>query len=132
VLVHLERDELRDHVTGFTLSQVSGDDSMAITGVVVGQSATFQIGFVPSTNFIPLSSGPLASSSDPLVVLGAVGADNRFTATADATDTNTSFIATITGVNDQGVSLTHQFTIPLLPAPPPPPTSITDFSLDQV
>jgi len=131
-LVFLEREELREHVIGFTLSQVSGDDLMAISGVVVGQSGTFQIGFVPSTNFIPLPSPPTVSVDDTNVTLGALGSDNRFTATVASTDTASSFNITIAGTNDVGTALTHSFSIPILPAPPPPPTSITDFTLDQV
>jgi hypothetical protein len=29
------------------------------------------------------------------------------------------------------LALTHSFNIPILPTPPPPPVSVTDFTLDQ-
>jgi len=130
-LVNLERDELRQHIVGFTLTQLRGDEFMAIAGIVVGAVGTFQIGFVPTTNFIPLPSPPTVSADDTLVTLSAVAADFTFTATVASTDTATSFNITVAGVNDQGTSLTHAFNIPILPTPPPPPTSITDFTLDQ-
>jgi hypothetical protein len=130
-LVFLERDELRNPIVGFTLSQLRGDTFMAISGIVVGQVGTFQIGFVPTTNFIPLPSPPSVSADDTNVTLSAVAADFTFTATVASTDTATSFNLTVAGVNDQGASITHAFNIPILPTPPPPPVSITDFTLDQ-
>jgi hypothetical protein len=130
-LVNLERDELRQHIVGFTLTQLRGDEFMAIAGIVVGAVGTFQIGFVPTTNFIPLPSPPTVSADDTNVTLSAVAGDFTFTATVASTDTATSFNITVAGVNDQGASLTHSFNIPILPTPPPPPTSITDFTLDQ-
>ena len=35
-LVFLEREELREHIVGFTLNQLRGDTYMPISGVVVG------------------------------------------------------------------------------------------------
>ena len=131
-LVYLERDELRNPVVGFTLSQLRGDTLMPISGIVVGAVGTFQIGFVPATNFIPLPQPPTVSADDTNVTLSAVDPTAfTFTATVASTDTATSFNITVAGVNDQGASLTHSFNIPILPTPPPPPTSITDFSLNQ-
>jgi len=132
-LVYLERNELRNPIVGFTLTQLRGDTFMAIAGIVVGATGTFQIGFVPSTNFIPLPSPPTVSADDTLVTLSAVDPTAfTFTATVASTDTAASFNLTVAGVNDQGASLTHSFNIPILPTPPPPPTSITDFSLSQL
>jgi hypothetical protein len=131
-LVFLEREELREHVVDFTLSQLRGDTFMSISGVVVGAVGTFQISFVPATNFIPLPSPPTVSVDDTLVTLSAVDPTAfTFTATVGATDTAASFNITVAGVNDKGAALTHVFNIPILPAPPPPPTSVTDFGLDQ-
>jgi hypothetical protein len=130
-LVFLEREELREHIVGFTLRQLRGDTFMPIAGVVAGAVGTFQISFVPSTNFIPLSSGPTVTVDDTNVSLSAVDTSNMFTATVASNDTGTSFNLTVAGVNDKGVSLSHVFNVPILPAPPPPPTSITDFGLDQ-
>jgi hypothetical protein len=105
---------------------------MSIAGIVVGQTGTFQIGFVPSTNFIPLPQPPTVSADDTNVTLSAVDPTAfTFTATVASTDTAVSFNITVAGVNDQGASLTHSFNIPILPTPPPPPVSVTDFTLDQ-
>ena len=132
-LVFLEREELRESVVDFTLSQLRGDTFMPISGVVVGATGTFQISFVPATNFIPLPSPPTVSVDDTNVTLGAVDPTAfTFTATVASTDTATSFNVTVAGVNDKGTSLTHSFNIPILPTPPPPPTSVTDFDLSQL
>jgi len=132
-LVYLERNEQRHHVVDFSLVQINQGVQMAITGVVVGATGTFQIGFVPATNFIPLSAGPAVAVDDTNVTLGPVDATTfTFTATVGSGDTATSFNLTITGTNDKGTALTHSFNVPILPVPPPPPTSITDFSLNQL
>jgi len=130
-LVFLEREELREHIVGFTLNQLRGDTFMPISGVVVGATGTFKIGFVPPTNFIPPSSGPSVSVDDPNVTLSAVAADNTFSATVSSTDTGTSFNLTVSLVNDQGTPVSGVFSVPILPTPPPPPTSIVDVTLDQ-
>ena len=131
-LVYLERNELRNPIVGFTLGQLRGDIDMSIAGIVVGQTGTFQIGFVPSTNFIPLPQPPTVSADDTNVTLSAVDPTAfTFTATVASTDTAVSFNITVAGVNDQGAALTHSFNIPILPTPPPPPVSVTDFTLDQ-
>lgn len=121
-----------DTVTDFTLHQIIEGESMAINGTVVGTTSTFNIGFVPATNFIPLVSGPSVSVDDTTVVLTQPDASNNFTAAVPAGDTGASYNLTITGVNDQNVTVTHAFNIPILPTPPPPPTSVTDFSLNQL
>jgi len=131
-LVFLERKELRNSVVDFKLSQIRGDIAMPINGTVVGGTSTFQIGFVPATNFIPLSAGPTVTVDDALVNLTPVDASNTFTATVASTDAQSSFNLTVNGTNDKGAAITHTFNVPVLPAPPPPPTSITDFSLSQL
>lgn len=133
-IAHLLRKLVGKHaeVTDFTLSQIKGASKMPITGTVVGTTSTFNIGFVPATNFVPLSSGPTVTVDDTLVTLGAVDASNNFTAAVDASDTAASYNVTVTGVNGAGATITHTFNIPILPTPPPPPTQITDFSLSQV
>jgi len=132
-LVSLEHDELRQHIAGATLSQLRGDIFMPIVGVVVGATGTFQIGYVPPTNFIPPSVGPSVTVDDPNVSLGAVDPTTlQFTATVSSTDTATSFNITVTLTNDQGTVLNPAFTVPILPTPPPPPTSIQDITLDQL
>jgi len=133
-LVFLEREELREHIVDFRLSQLRGDTFiMAIVGVVVGAVGTFQISFVPATNFIPLSAGPAVAVDDANVTLSAVDPTTlQFTAIVASTDTAASFNLTVTGTNDQGVALTHSFNVPVLPTPPPPPTSVTDFDLSQL
>jgi hypothetical protein len=125
-------DALEPSVEDFTLSQIQGDTEMAINGTVVGTTSTFQIGFVPATNFIPLQAGPAVAVDDTNVTLTQPDPKTlQFTAAVAAGDTAASYNLTVTGTNDQGVALTHTFNIPILPTPPPPPTSITDFSLDQ-
>lgn len=105
---------------------------MAISGTVVGTTSTFSIGLVPATNFVPLQSGPTVAVDDTLVTLGPVDANDNFTAAVDASDTGASYNLTISGVNGAGTAITHTFNVPILPLPPPPPTQVTDFSLDQV
>ena len=117
-------------VTDFALFQRKGDFVMAITGVAVGATGTFQIGFVPP-NGVPLTTGPTVAVDDPAVVLGAVSTDGLFTFTAavPATDTGASFNVTVNGVNGAGVSISHVFNVPILTAPKP---QITDFTLNQL
>jgi hypothetical protein len=118
----------KQQIRDFRLKQLKEKSEMAITGVQVGGSGQFQIGFVPP-NGVPLQSGPTVSSDDPLVVLSAVDANDQFTAAADATATAASFNVTVAGVNGAGTALSHVFNVPLIAAPPP---QITDFSLYQV
>ena len=128
-----ESEEEAKQVTDFTLSQIKGDFSaMGINGTVVGTTSTFNIGFVPATNFVPLTSGPTVTVDDANVTLTPVDGSNNFTASVAAGDTAASYNLTVTGVNGAGTSITHTFNVPILPAPPPPPVQITDFSLNQV
>jgi hypothetical protein len=134
-LVLIAKALVKTSVYDFTLRQLSHEGaSTMINGTVVGTSSTFQIGFVPATNFIPLSAGPTVSVDDTNVTLGPVSTDGQFTFTASvaAGDTGTSYNLTISGTNDKGVAVTHVFNVPILPTPPPPPVSITDFSLTQL
>lgn len=132
--LHLIRELLsRSQVTGFTLHQKTTEGAfMPITGTVVGTTSTFNIGLVPSTNFVPLTSGPTVTVDDTNVTLGAVDASNNFTAAVAAADTATVYNVTIAGVNGAGVAISHSFAVPILPLPPPPPVQVTDFSLSQV
>ena len=102
---------------------------MAINGVALGGTGTFQIGLVPATNFVPLQSGPTVSVDDSKVTLSAVDANLQFTASVDASDTGSSFNVTVAGVNGAGTAISHAFNVPILPMPP---QQVTDFSLDQV
>jgi hypothetical protein len=128
----------RHHVISFSLFQVKfhhrKDRLEMITGTVVGTSSLFQAVPVPASNFIPLQSGPQFAVDDTLVTLSASpdGDPFKIVAAVDASDTGASYNITVSGVNDKGVAVTHQFNIPILPTPPPPPTSITDFSLNQL
>jgi len=130
ILEFLTQETPETSVVDFRLQQFKGESPVAINGIVAGTQAKFAIGFVPATNFVPLQSGPTVAVDDPLVVLGAVDSSNNFT--ADSTSAAASCNITVNGVNDQGATITHSFNIPLLPAPPPPPVSVTDFSLSQV
>lgn len=132
--LHLIRELLsRSQVTGFTLHQKTTEGAfMPITGTVVGTTSTFNIGLVPSTNFVPLTSGPTVTVDDTNVTLGAVDASNNFTAAVAAADTATVYNVTIAGVNGAAVAISHSFAVPILPLPPPPPVQVTDFSLSQV
>jgi hypothetical protein len=118
----------------FTLYQILGGQTVAINGTVLGTTSTFQIGYVPATNFIPLQSGPTVSVDDTAdVTLGPIDPGTlTFTAAVSATATATSYILTISGVNDAGAPVAHSFNVPILPTPPPPAQSITDFSLNQI
>jgi hypothetical protein len=118
--------EVRD----FQLFQFEGDKIMAITGVPVGGTGTFQISFLPP-NGVPLSSGPTVAADDPLVTLSAVDSSFQFTASVGAGDTGTSFNVTVSGVDGATppVALSHVFNVPILPSPTP---QITDFGLDQI
>lgn len=132
ILCILKKDS-EQSISAFTLQQqTSQGDFMSINGTVVGTTSTFQIGFVPATNFIPLKSGPSVTVDDTLVTLTAPDSTGTFTASVAATDTGASYNLTVTGVNDQGATITHVFNVPILPTPPPPPVSITDFSLNQL
>ena len=118
----------------FELHQLQGDDFMAINGTIVGTTSTFQISFVPATNFVALQSGPTVAVDDANVTLSPVSTDGQFTFTASvaASDTATSYNLTVSGVNGAGVAVSHTFNVPILPTPPPPPQQITDFGLNQL
>jgi hypothetical protein len=120
----------KPQITDFTLSQFQGDSFMAINGVAVGATGTFQIGFVPP-NGVPLPAPPTVAVDDPNVTLGPVSTDGQFTFTAavSATDTGASFNVTVAGTNAAGTALSHVFNVPIIQAPPP---QITDFSLNQL
>jgi hypothetical protein len=104
---------------------------MSINGVALGGTGTFQIGLVPSTNFVPLQSGPTVTVDDVTdVTLSPVDPTAlTFTATVASTATATSFNLTIAGVNGAGTALSHVFNVPILPMPP---QQVTDFSLNQL
>jgi hypothetical protein len=133
ILIVEEGEEEAQQVRDFTISQIQGDFSaMPITGTVVGTTSTFNIGFLPATNFIPLSAGPTVAVDDTTVTLTAVDASNNFTASVPAGSTAASYNLTISGANGAGTALIHTFNIPIQPVPPPPPVQVTDFSLSQV
>ena len=123
-----------NEVTDFTLNQIIEGEAMAINGTILGQTSEFQIGLVPATGAVPLTSGPTVSVDDTNVTLSAVGTDASgnlltFTAATVVSDTATSYNLTITGVNGAGATITHVFNVPLLPQPV---TQVTDFSLNQL
>jgi len=119
-------------VSDFTLQQIEQGELMAINGTPLGGTSTFQIGLVPSVNFVPLTSGPTVTVDDANVTLGPVDPKTlQFTAAVAATDTATSYNLTITGVNGATppATITHSFNVPITAAPP---TQVTDFSLSQL
>jgi hypothetical protein len=126
----------RHQIKDFELHQIKKERGRKrmITGTVVGTSSVFQATTVPATNVVPLQSGPKFSADDPLVTLSASpdGDPTKIVAAVDASDTATSYNLTVSGVNGAGTAITHTFNIPILPTPPPPPTQITDFSLNQL
>ncbi len=104
---------------------------MPITGVNVGGSATFQIGFVPP-NGVPLTAGPTVETPDTsgLITLTAVDpTTNQFSASVDASATLPTFIVGVDGTNGAGEAIHADFVIPILPGAP---QQITDFTLDQL
>ena len=117
-------------ITDFQLFQRKGDFVTMITGVAVGATGTFQIGFVPPSG-VPLPSPPTVAVDDPSVTLGSVSTDglSTFTAAVGAGDTGASFNVTVSGTNAVGTSLSHTFNVPILSAPP---VQITDFTLNQL
>jgi hypothetical protein len=128
----------RHQIISFTLHQIKfhhrKDNLDMITGTVVGTSSLFQESPVPGSNFVPLQSGPVFTVDDPLVTLSASpdGDTSKIVAAVAANDTGASYNITVTGVNGAGTTITHTFNVPILPTPPPPPTQITDFSLNQL
>lgn len=117
-------------IEDFELFQFIGGKFMAINGVAVGATGTFQIGFVPP-NGVPLPAPPTVSVDDPMVTFSPVSTDGQFTFTAAvaAGDTGASFNVTVSGTNAAGVALSHVFNVPIIAAPPP---QITDFTLNQL
>jgi hypothetical protein len=124
-------------IVNFKLAQVQNRRKHPmINGVAPGSTETFEISYVPNSNFIPLNVGPSVSADDPKVSLGPVAVDAtsgwpRFDATLAQDATGDSFNVTVAGTNDKGTELSRIFIIPIVGAPPNP-TSVTDFSLDQV
>ena len=102
-----------------------------ITGTLPGATSTFQIGTVPSSNVVPLESGPSVTVdvNDSNVTLTQPGPNGQFTATVSASPTETSYNLTVTGVNGAGVTITRTFNVPILAVPA---QQITDFTLDQL
>jgi hypothetical protein len=135
-LVEIGRKSLLNPVVDFQLNQITRRNNNMIHGVVPGATGTFDISYVPATNFAPLSEGPTASTDDPDVTLSevAVSPDTglpSFDATLTETAAGENFSVTIDGVNDKGTPVTHTFVIPILVGPPPEPQSIVDFDLNQ-
>jgi len=118
--------------TDFQLSQIIGGEMGTITGIKPGASNTFQATLLPAGS--SLQSGPSFAVDDPAVTLAPSpdGDVTKIVATVPATDTATSFNMKVSGVNVDGTTPSHVFTIPILQTPPPPPTPVTDFDLTQL
>jgi hypothetical protein len=99
-----------------------------ITGVPVGGSGTFVESFVPSNSALP--AGAVLSVTwtvdDPLVTLAPSADGTSVVASVAASDTATSFNLTATGTSAAlpGPITSGPVNVPILPAPPPLPTSL--------
>ena len=131
---YIERllEQIVKPVADFQLSQIIGGEMGAITGIKPGASNTFQATLLPAGS--SLQSGPSFAVDDPLVTLAPSpdGDVTKIVATVPATDTATSFNMKVSGVNVDGTTPSHVFSIPILEPTPPPPVPVSDFDLTQL
>jgi hypothetical protein len=113
-------------VTAFQIFQRHGDKFMAITGVKIGATGTFQITDLPLGAQLPSGQIPEVTASDPSIVLTQPTADNgTFTAAVPAGSTLTSFTLTVSAPNAPGAP-SSMVSVPVLPA------DVTSFQVDQI
>ena len=96
---------------------------MAITGVQVGSSGTFQV--VWNGAMSPTASD-IWSSNDPLVTLTPDPTDmTKVSAAVAANDVGAQFTLSVSGTNSANAAVTASAVVPILPAPPTPATGGT-------
>ena len=99
-----------------------------ITGVPVGGSGTFVESFVPSNAALPAGAVLTVTWTvdDANVTLAPSSDGTQVVASVAAADTATSFNLTATGTSSAlpGPITSGPVNVPILPAPPPLPTSL--------
>ena len=108
-------------------SKLGGHTTM-ITGVPVGGSGTFVESFVPSNAALPAGASIVITWTvdDPNVTLAPSADGTSVVASVAASDTATSFNLTATGTSAAlpGPITSGPVNVPILPTPPPLPTSL--------
>lgn len=107
--------------TTIAIQQLQGGSTMAITGIVLGATGTFQEVPSPAGSAFPAGTTFTWTSGDSLTTLTPSGDTTQVAVATSASDPATSF--TLTCTSSTGVVGTAS--VPLLPAVVGAPTSIT-------
>jgi|SRR5271154_238730 len=126
--------------TQFKLTQ-QGESMGAILGTAIGGQSVFAAAPLQADGVTAgtLQAGniPAWSSTDANVTITASADGSQATVALAATETATTYVLTVSGINSDGNAISTSFTIPVLPAvvappPPPPDTAATQFGLSQL
>jgi len=124
----------KERPTGVEIIQLTGG-TMSITGINVGGSGTFEADPVPSTSTFPAGTVNTWTADDPSITITPANPadpeDTQVIVTVPSTDTNTSFNLTVsaqmppaTPGGTPPAALTNTVSVPIIPAPPQPPTGV--------
>ena len=124
---------VRHYPSSFIIKQLrskplQGDDPMAVTGIVLGQTGTFQEVPLPAGSVFPAGTTFTWFSDDTLTTLTPSADGTQAAVATSASDTATSFNLTCTSsFTPPGgpAPLVSTVNVPLLPVPVPTPTDMT-------
>jgi len=100
----------------------------SITGIVAGQTGTFDALAVPAGSVV--TGVPTWASDNPLAVVTPAADGLSASVAVDATATG-SFNLSVSSTNPDGSVATGSASVPVLPVPPPPPVPVSSFDLNQ-
>lgn len=121
------RNQLKPQLTHFEINQIVQGEITMITGINVGSSGNFVETPVPAGSVVPAGSPEVWTTDDPTITLTPSADETSVVAAVPATSTAKDFGLTFTAtINGTPVSGTVR--VPIIPLPPPVPTS---FSIDQ-
>lgn len=125
----LDLEEEEDLPRALEINQISDEGEIAmITGVAIGGKGTFVESFVPSNAALPAGAVLTVTwtADDPLVTLVPSSDGTSVVASVAATDTAKAFNLTAAGISTAlpGPITSGPVSVPILPAPPPLPTSL--------
>jgi hypothetical protein len=126
----------RHSATDIQMYQTLGGIMGVIQGVHAGGApATFAATLIPAGSQLQAGTLLAYSADDPAAVLTPAADGMSISITLPATDTAASFNLTVSGngfdASGNAVPFSHEFNIPILTTPPPPPVSATDVDLNQ-
>jgi hypothetical protein len=113
--------------TSIKINQIGGSSDMAITGIVVGATGTFQESpSAPPGAVEPAGTTRVWTTSDSVNTALTPSADGTTVAVAvlATAPVGSSFVLTITDTFPDGKTATGSATVPFLPVPAPEPTAL--------